>query len=115
MGGGGGMISNIRRIRFRGRCFWQCHTCDGWSIEPAKFVRYLLRQRGLSADAIDDLIADASPVDACPKALLTRLTYDGRTIGYRAGTWIGPRYASESQVKTFLRANRFSAEEIVSL
>jgi hypothetical protein len=106
---------NIRLINYRGRQFWQWENTFGWSIESVKFIRYLLRERGYSGDAIDDLIASASPVDAVPRILLTRLTHRAKSLGFRVGTWIGERFAREPEIRRFLKANSFNADEIESL
>ena len=102
----------IRFIRFRGHFFWQWENAFGWSVEPVRFIRYLLREQGHGGDAIDDFIASAQPVDATPRIELTRLTHHGKTFGYRVGTWIGQHVASESQVCQFLKSNLFSRDEI---
>ena len=105
----------IRTIRYRGHRFWQHDGFLGWELEPVRFIRRLLKARGFRPREIDVLLDETVPVDARPNVLLTRLRYNGKTLGYRAHTWVGPRCTGEEQIVKWLRQNEYSKDEIDSL
>lgn len=105
----------IRKIRYRGYAFWQHEGFLGWELEPVRFIRRFLKSRRFKPREIEVLLADTVAVDARPNVLLTRLHYNGKTLGFRAHTWVGPRCASEQQIVKWLRRNEYAKDEIDSL
>ena len=58
---------------------------------------------------------DSQPVEAEPNKIITRLAYRGETVAFRVSTWVGKRFATETQSREWLRRNGFDGDEIRSL
>lgn len=110
------MISeHIRLVAHRGRTLWQHNGRMGWEIEPARFIRRLLRSHGFSTRDAARIMREARPVEAEPSPIVARLVHNGRIVAYRVATWVGKRYATEKQVREWVKWNGFDADEVRSL
>lgn len=109
------ITERIRLIAYRGRLLWQHDSRMGWEIEPARFIRHLLRSSGFKTQEAARIMRGIEPIVAEPSPIVARIVHRGTTIVYRVATWVGKRYATETQTREWLRSNGFDADEIRSL
>jgi SOS response regulatory protein OraA/RecX len=109
------ITEHIRLVAHRGRTLWQHHGRMGWEIEPARFICRLLRSHGFSTQDAARIMREIQVTDAEPSPIVARIVHGGKVVAYRVATWVGKRYATEKQVREWLKWNGFDADEIRSL
>ena len=105
----------IRRITFRGQVLWQHDSrTNDWEIQPAGFVRKLLRAYGYRSPEVTQVLRSATISEVRPSPIITRLVH-GNEVICSVSTWVGQRYAKETQTRQWLTRNGFNGGEIRSL
>jgi hypothetical protein len=109
------ITDRIRRITFRGQVFWQhdSRTSD-WEIQPATFIRKLLRAYGFRSPEVVLVLRSAKISEVKPPPIVTRMVHGSEAI-CSVSTWVGRRYANETQTREWLARNGFNTDEIRSL
>jgi SOS response regulatory protein OraA/RecX len=109
------ITDHIRLVAHRGRTLWQHNGRMGWEIEPARFIRRLLHSHGFNKQDAARIMREIQVTEAEPSPIVARLVHNSRVVAYRVATWIGKRFATERQVREWLKWNGFDADEIRSL
>jgi hypothetical protein len=105
----------IRKITYRGYTLWQHDgRSHDWEIEPATFIRRLLRSYGHRANQAAYIMREIKPVNGNPHSPIKRLIHGDETF-LEVSTWVGRRYATIPQTRKWLASNGFNVHEVRSL
>lgn len=109
------MLDRIRRITYRGQIFWQHDSrTNDWEIQPVAFIRKLLRAYGYRSLETSLILRKSKISEASTPPVITRMIH-GNEIVCSVSTWVGRRYANETQTREWLVRNGFNSGEIRSL